>query len=238
MATSASLMGAPPNLPGVQVESRKYRDTMVLYTAMDKVECVVDGAPPGPNGRLFIVETDKAMRVPYEAGRFILEHLAYTGVVRVNETETETGVTYDIASAREESLAKGEQEDRKVMDAYIQYAVHDKIENKKPVPAPPEPIMRILKRRNIDLRRFGIVPLGFETPQDEEITNVKAENDNLKSRLALMENQMAALLKKKGKKAAAAAAEPEEEEEGEEEGDTEGGEGEVQQPQRARRGSR
>jgi hypothetical protein len=192
MATAAQT--PPPNLLGLTTMAQKYRDTMVLFTAMDPVQCVVDGAPPGPMGRLFIVPTDKPVRVPFEAGRFILEHLGYTGVVRVQEVENDEGIRYLVDEAREESLVKGEEEDHKRMQAYVEYCVKDKMENKKPVPAPPESIMRIIDRRKFDLGKFGIVPLGWESPTEANSKALVDENKELRNRLKILEAKMADVL--------------------------------------------
>lgn len=185
-------------IPGVQVQAATYHDTMVLYTATDEVRTVVDGARPGPNGRLFIVPPGKAIKVPYEAGRFILEHLGYTGVVRVQETETESGVTWDVERAKEESLAKSEEEDNKRLAQFVSDMVTDFVQRNKPVPSPPESIMRIIERRHFDLKRFGIRPIGFTDPAQEQADELVAENKSLKDRLAIMEAQVAQLLGKGG----------------------------------------
>ena len=181
-------------IPGVQVQAATYHDTMVLYTATDEVRTVVDGARPGPNGRLFIIEPGKATKVPYEAGRFILEHLGYTGVVRVEETETDSGVTWDVEKAEQESLAKSEEEDNKRLRQFVSDMVTDFVQRNKPVPSPPESIMRIIERRKFDLKRFGIRPIGFTDPAQEAQDELAAENKSLKDRLAIMEAQMAQLL--------------------------------------------
>src|ERR1700728_4163360 len=93
------------------VQALKYHDYMWLYTEGERVEVVVDGAPPGPNGRLFTIEPGKATKVPHEAGRFILEHIGYTGVVRVDEKDREdgTGTDLDIAKAKDESMKRFEE---------------------------------------------------------------------------------------------------------------------------------
>jgi hypothetical protein len=158
-------------LPGQTVIPKTYGERMVLFTSGDPVECVVDGAPVGPNGRLFRIHPGKPQQVPYEAGRFILEHLAYTGVVRVDEKETETGIEYDIKGAEKASLALLEQMDKMRFEQYCRDMVQDYIMNPKgakPVPEPSEPILRIIKRRNWDLKARGIVPIGWETPQRDD----------------------------------------------------------------------
>lgn len=173
---------------------------MVLYTAGDKVECVVDGAPAGPNGRLFIIRPGKATKVPYEAGRFILEHLAYTGVVRVQERETDTGIEYDIEGARKESLALSEQQDRIRFRAYVDGVVADYIMNpkgRKAVPEPPEPIKAIIKRRGFDLKQYGIVPLGWE-----EVVKDDPRVEDLQNQLAQLRKQLADMAEPKAKKEA------------------------------------
>jgi hypothetical protein len=175
-------------MPGAVIIPKTFGQAMVLFTAGDRVEAVVDGAPAGPNGRLFIIEPNKAHKVPYEAGRFILEHLPYTGVVRVEETESDTGTTYDIEKAKQESLALLAQEDKRRFDQYVRDCVSDYIANPKgakPVPAPSGPILAIIKRRGYDLKSYGIVPLGWETPdKDGGVTALAAENAALKQSLA------------------------------------------------------
>jgi hypothetical protein len=185
-------------IPGVQVMASTYHDTMVLYTATDEVRAVVDGARPGANGRLFIVPPGKPTKVPFEAGRFILEHLGYTGVVRVEEQETETGVTWDVDKAKEESLAKSEEQDTKRLSQFVSDMVTDFVQRNKPVPAPPESIMRIIERRKFDLKKYGIRPIGFADPAQEQADGLAAENKNLKDQLAILSAQVAQLMKQNG----------------------------------------
>lgn len=180
-------------LPGMNINPQNYGDAMVLFTATDQVEAVVDGAKPGPRGRLFIVEPGKPVKVPYEAGRFILDHMGYTGVVRVHETETETGVTYDIEGAKAESLAKTESEDKRRFGVYISSAVEDFVKRNKPVPQPDAAILRIIQRRGFDLKRFGIVPIGWEEPEkDARVTQLEAQLSALQKQIADMGKPSAA----------------------------------------------
>jgi hypothetical protein len=182
-------------LPGQTVIPRSYGERMVLYSAGDKVECVVDGAPVGPNGRLFIINTNKPQQVPYEAGRFILEHLSYTGVVRVNEKETDTGIEYDIDGAKAESLALLEVMDRTRFNQYVAGVVQDYVQNGKPVPQPAPSIMAIIERRGYDLKRFGIVPIGWEEPvkDDPRIADLQNQLAQMRALLAAQDKD------KKGK---------------------------------------
>lgn len=177
---------------------RNYGESMVLFTSGDRVEAVVDGAPAGPNGRLFIIEPNKPKKVPYEAGRFILEHLAYTGVVRVNEKETEKGVDYDLETAQIESMMLLEQMDNTRFRAYVDGVVQDYIMNpkgRKSVPEPPKPIKDIIKRRGYDLKAYGIVPLGWEEVQKDD-----PRVDDLQNQLAQLRKQLAELEPQKAKR--------------------------------------
>jgi hypothetical protein len=143
---------------------------MILYSAVERVAVVVDGAPPnayGHLGRLFIVEPGKATKVPYEAGRYILDHFPYTGVVRVDVVESEDGTKYDVEGAKKASAALLEAEDRRRFERFTAEAVDDYVKRGKPVPPPPLPILDIIKRRGYDLKRFGIVPIGWEEPQKD-----------------------------------------------------------------------
>jgi len=158
---------------------------MILYTEGDEVIAVVDGAPPGPDGRKFTVTPGKAIKVPWEAGRFILEHLAYTGVVRVKETDKPdgTGTEYDVESARAESLLAFEAADEKRWAAYVEYCITDKINNKKAVPATPDSIKALIKRRGYRLADYGIAPVGEMAPVDTRIADLTKMIADLKAQL-------------------------------------------------------
>lgn len=189
-------MGGTLVLPGQTVIPKGYGESMVLYTATDKVECVVDGAPVGPMGRLFIIEPGKAKKVPFEAGRFILEHLAYTGVVRVQETETDSGIEYDIEGAKQESLALSELMDKQRFQRYMDGVIEDFVRKNKPVPQPDPATMRIIERRGYDLKKYGIKPIGWEDPEAmaaERVRKLEAENREKDDALAKMQAQLADL---------------------------------------------
>jgi hypothetical protein len=178
-------MGAIGTLPGQITTAFRYQDYMLLYTAGDKVEAVVDGAPPGPDGRLFTIEPNKVVKVPYEAGRFILEHLAYTGVVRVNEKQKEdgSGSEYDVATAKKESLIKFEEQDAKRWRDYVEYCITDKINQKKAVPATPDTIKAIIARRGYRLSDYGIAPVGEVQPVDAGILALQKQVADLTAKL-------------------------------------------------------
>jgi hypothetical protein len=178
MATPASV-----TVPGQTVTAAHYQDYQILYTEGEEVVCVVDGAPPGPDGRKFTVTPGKAVKVPWEAGRFILEHLGYTGVVKVNETQTETGTTYDITTAKAESLAKFEEEDARRWRDYVTYCIDDKINNKKAVPATPDAIKRLIARRGYRLSDFGISPVGEVQPRDAAMEAMQKQIAELTAKL-------------------------------------------------------
>lgn len=186
-------MGGTLVLPGQAIIGKHYGESMVLYTAGDAVECVVDGAPVGPDGRLFRIVPGKAKKVPFEAGRFILEHLAYTGVVRVEENETDSGVEYDIAGAKKASLVLLEAQDAKRFHDYISATVEDYVSKNKVVPPPSPPILAIIERRGYDLKKYGIKPIGFADPEQERFDAQAKENKDLKDELLALRNQMAAL---------------------------------------------
>ncbi len=178
-------------MPGAVVIAKHYGEAMVLYSAVNRVEAVVDGAPVGPNGRLFIIEKGKAMKLPYEAGRFILDHLAYKGVVRVDEQETETGVSYDMEKAKEESLALTATEDDKRFQRYIQDVVTDYLNQKKPAPQTPRAIQEIIDRRGYDLTKYGIFPLGQkETENQQKLAALTQESKDKDAELLKMREQL------------------------------------------------
>jgi hypothetical protein len=181
-------------MPGAVVIPKNYGEAMVLYSAIERVAAVVDGAPVGKNGRLFIVEPEKPTKVPYEAGRFILEHYAYLGVVRVDELESETGVTYDVEKARTESLALTVQMDDQRFNQYVQDVVTDYLNQKKPAPKTPAVIQKIIERRGYDLKRYGIFPLGErESANMAKVEELEKGNKAKDEQIQALQRQMADL---------------------------------------------
>lgn len=177
---------------------------MRLYSHSERVAATVDGAPPGPAGRLFIVEPGVVTKVPDEAGRFILAHLAYTGVVKVDELESETGVKFDKEKAITDSLAALEEQDQVRFQTYIQNMVKDYVERNRPVPPPSESILRIIDRRGYDLKKFGIVPIGWEAPdKDERVVQLEEENKALKTAMADLNSKLDVLLQQQAENLAA-----------------------------------
>jgi hypothetical protein len=177
---------------------------MRLYSHSERVAATVDGAPPGPAGRLFIVEPGVVTKVPDEAGRFILAHLAYTGAVKVNEIESETGVQFDKEQAIEDSLHALEEQDQVRFQTYIQNMVKDYVERNRPVPPPSESILRLIERRGYDLKKFGIVPIGWEAPdKDERVAQLESENATLKAAMADLNSKLDVLLQQQAENLAA-----------------------------------
>jgi hypothetical protein len=181
-------------MPGAVVIAKHYGEAMILYSAVNRVAAVVDGAPVGDNGRLFIIEKGKAKKLPYEAGRFILDHYGYTGVVRVDEQETDTGTNYDMVKAKAESLALTEQQDDKRFQQYISDVVTDYLNQKKPAPKTPAAIQEIIDRRGYDLTKYGIFPLGQkETENQEKLAKLSADNKEKDDQIVKLQQQMADL---------------------------------------------
>ena len=185
-------------IPGAAVVAAHFGETMVLYSEVERVEVVVDGAPPGPNGRLFTVEPKKATKVPYEAGRFILDHLGYTGAVRVEVQESDTGTKYDIPKAKAESLAKLERGDEIRFKGWLNGVITDYVKQNKPVPAPEGAILDIINRRSYNLKQYGVTPIGWgEKAADAEKEALKAQVTAQAKQLEALQAQVAALTKQK-----------------------------------------
>lgn len=173
-------------LPGAPITPLNYGNDAYVYSAALGWEGVVDGAPVRPaiknkrgdlvgGGRLFVIEPGKPQRVPAEVWRFINEHYPYSDVVQVRETETETGITFDLEAAKVESMQKGEAADLSCFKAYIGAAVEDYVKRDKPVPQPPPNVMAAIERRGYNLKRFGIVPIGWEEPEkDKRLAELEA----------------------------------------------------------------
>jgi hypothetical protein len=184
-------------IPGAPVVAAHYGESMVLYSGGIRVEATVDGAPavqesPGNDpdkhaGRTFVIPIGKATKVPYEAGRFILDHLGYTGVVRVDVKESDSGTKYDIEKAKRESEAKLAKGDEIMFKSWLTGVIEDFVRRNKPVPAPEGNILAIIERRGYDLKKYGIVPIGWgEKAADEEKAALRKEIDDLKAALAVL----------------------------------------------------
>lgn len=181
-------------MPGAVVIPKNYGESMVLYSAIERIAAVVDGARPGPNGRLFIVEPEKPVKMSYEAGRFILEHYAYLGVVRVDEEETESGIHYNAEKAKQESLALTEKMDEQRFHQYVSDVVTDYLNQKKPAPRTPEVIQKIIARRGYDLKNYGIFPLGErESANAAKVAELEKENLAKDEQLQTLQRQVADL---------------------------------------------
>src|SRR5215471_3904203 len=156
-------MVSNPGLP--MTAGLHYTEFVIMYTACDEVCCTVDGAPPGKDGRKFTIPINKPVRVPWLAGKFMLDHYGYTGGVQVREIEQTDedgnviGVTYDTESARAESLAKGVEQDQIRWQRFVTDMVEDFVKRSKTVPPPPEAIVKIIERRGYKMQDFGIKPI-------------------------------------------------------------------------------
>lgn len=177
------------SIPGAPVIAAHYGEAMVLYSELERVGAVVDGAPANSHGhtlgRLYIVEPNKPTKVPYEAGRFILDHLGYTGVVQVDITETDSGTRYDIPKAQADSRAKLKESDELRFKSWISGVIDDYVKRNKPVPQPDDSIMAVIARRGYDLKAYGIVPIGWaEKGKADELQALRDELASLRAQLA------------------------------------------------------
>jgi hypothetical protein len=131
-----------------------------------------------------------------------MTHHAALGIVKVEESESESGITYDTESARQASITQLAEQDRIKFQNYVNSCVEDYIKRNKPVPPPSPVILRIIERRGYDLKKFGIVPIGWEEPErDKALADLKAENIALKSHMADMSSKMDLLTQMMAKKA-------------------------------------
>jgi len=198
-------MGGTLVLPGQTVIPRGYGESMVLFSH-EGCAVVIDGAPVGKDGRLYKIPAGKAIKVPFEVGRFLLDtqSFPFLDVVRVSEEETDSGITYDIELARAESADRRKIADDAAFNQYVQGAVEDFVKRNKPVPQPPAHILRIMKRTGYKLEDYGIHPIGWKTVENEKLQAVSQENEQLKQDMVEMKRKLDALLvdrvndKKKG----------------------------------------
>lgn len=210
MVKRADLQGFVSN-PGLPMtSSAHYSEHVIMYTATWPVACVVDGAPPGKNGRLFTVPVGKPTKVPFLAGKFMLDHYGYTGIVQVMEYEQHDeegnviGVTYDVETAHKESLEKGREQDEIRFMQWVTDMTTDYINRadgkQKVPPPPPEPIRLIIERRNYKMQDYGIKPIGYRDPIDEMNEARDRENAHLKAQVADLNSKLNLLLQQAGVK--------------------------------------
>jgi hypothetical protein len=150
-----------------------YQGVGFVYTAYDGPDIVamtVDGAPPGPLGRLFIVPPDEVTEMPEVAVRELTRHLSYYGVVEVKTIKQKYSIDFDIPNARIESLALIEQMDKMRFEMYVNDVITDRVSKNKIVPPPPPQIKQIMNRRGWNLEAYGIKPMGaLEDKRDEAL---------------------------------------------------------------------
>lgn len=175
----------------LNLTSRTQKMSDFVYTASDDGTCmVVDGAPPGPTGRLFTIPPREVVEVPEEAAKELCNHKAYDGIVRVPVIRSRTGTTFDIEAAHAASVNLLEAQDKIQWARWVNDSVEDFIKRSKPVPPPPPRILSIIKRRGYKPEDFGIVPIGWSKPQSEEAIALKKENTELRERLDRMEQAL------------------------------------------------
>lgn len=169
-------------IPGAAVVASRYGETVVLYSEETVEVGGVYGAPPGPDGYCWLIPAGRPVKVPWEVGRFVREHLPNTGAVEVTIKETKdelgnvTGTTYDLATAKTASAQKLKEGDERAFKAWLSGTVEDYVKRNKPVPEPPESIMRIIARRGYDPKKYGIVPIGWaEQERNTELDALRAQ---------------------------------------------------------------
>ena len=195
-------------VPGSIVSARGYGDYMWIITFGEPHVTVVDGARPGPRGRVYgCDEIGKAIKVPAEAGRFLTEHCAYTGIVQVQEIDRPdgTGTDLNITAAREESEAKFKQGDEDRWQQYMGYVMW-MMEQKRIIPPPPPGIAALMERRKYRLKDYGIDIMGQagQPSSGNEIAELKALVKALTEQVA----DSRALIKRQAEQLAELEAEP------------------------------
>lgn len=179
------------SIPGAAVTASRYGETVVLYSEQTVEVGGVYGAPPGPDGYSWAIPAGRPVKVPYEVGRFVREHLPNTGVVEVVVSETKdelgntTGTTYDLKTAKAASTEKLKAGDERAFKAWLSGTVEDYVKRNKPVPEPPESIMTIIQRRGYDPKKYGIVPIGWAEREGNAANEaLQKQIDELKAQLA------------------------------------------------------
>jgi hypothetical protein len=178
-------------IPGAAIVAAHYGEDVVVYSAEERIEISgAYGAPPGPEGFNWTIEPGKPVRIPYEAARLAREIYGESGLVEVDVREDKDkagsviGTRYDLDKARKESIEKLRVGDEARFKRWLSGVIEDYVKRSKPVPPPDEAISRVIARRRYDLKKYGIVPIGWgEAARDTELESLKAQLAELQAKL-------------------------------------------------------
>src|SRR5277367_1717512 len=154
------------------------------YPGPHIVAMVVDGAPVGDNGRLFIVPPEEVVEMNDIAAKELISKMAHYGVVEVQTKRTKTSLDFDIESAREASLALIEVNDKLRFEGFIEGQVTDRTGRGKVAQAPPPEVREIMRRRGYTLEAYGLNVVGQQEKKhtDREL-ELQKELDDIKNLL-------------------------------------------------------
>lgn len=177
-------------IPDAISSAVQYGQTVLLYSEERLEVGGVYGAPPGPHGYCWVIEAGKPVRVPVEVRRYIQDHLPNSGVVEVPVSESKDefgnviGTKFDLPSAKAASQKKLAEGDDAAFRQWLSNTIEDFVKRSKPVPQPPDHIMTIIQRRGYDLKKYGIVPIGWaEKDKVDELQALRDEIASLKKAL-------------------------------------------------------
>lgn len=144
---------------------------------------------------LFSFPPGKAIEIQDEfLAKAILNHRKLDGLVAVPEIETDTGIKFDLETAKKKAAEALRAGRRELFDSYVKDQQEYRIAAGKP-PLPPSPIVqRIIEEDGYRLSDYGIYPKGFKV--DDAAVKQDAEMDSLRQQNKLLMGQVQALMEK------------------------------------------
>lgn len=126
------------------------------------------------------------------------------GIVEIATTKTRTGISFDPDSALDDAKAYLVECQERMITQYARQQMEDRVKNNLPTLPPTGFVKDAIKARNVNLQqRYGFTPLGWDRAGEEhssqiqptsETLHLRAENDDLKSRLSNLEELMQQLI--------------------------------------------
>jgi hypothetical protein len=175
-----------------------------MYPGPHVVAMVVDGAPVGENGRLFIVPPEEVVEVNDIAGRELISKMPHYGVVEVHTKRTKTSMEFLLDDAREASDRLIEVHDKLRFEGFIDGQVTDRTSKGKVSQAPPPEIREIMHRRNYTLEAYGLNAVGQkEQKHTDREKELQHELDDIKRLLYSLVPDASEKIAKLNKKSAA-----------------------------------
>lgn len=159
------------------------------------------------DGRLFVIPPNELFEVPEIRGtdcnnngpveyvitdklvaQKLVQHCWYHGMVEVPMIRTKGGVTSDVDAAKKAARVALELAQDKMLTSYVQEQQERVTRENKPALAPSVPLIKIIERRGINLKRdFNIDPPGWvvenKRDRDAELDTLRQQNEALAQKM-------------------------------------------------------